>query len=327
MCAFKLKFRKVLSSTLILVALGFMFTQCDKLDDYTPEKGPKGKDPVKAYPEKCEGQEVGFQTIQKGVNGNIEKDQNLVITKKAKWQSVWQSLGLKDPKPAIDFSQSIVLAAFQGRQHSGGHQVTIRDICATKGDFSVKVKNETPKEGCAVTTALTSPYHLIKINRSDLKHSFKSQNVNFNESTEQTCKQNNKGGNGCQPVHYKPIHQSEDGLATAKQKVIKSKAAFQRLWNSMHNNETNTPDLPDVNFQDRMVVAVFQGKKPTSGYQINVTDVCKRKSNLAVTAKVQEPGPKCATLQKITYPNQLVTVPKVQGKVDFKINRAEKSCD
>lgn len=65
MCALNLKLKKVLSSALILVALGFMFTQCDKLDDYTPEKGPKGKDPVKDYPEDCEGQEVGFQTIQK----------------------------------------------------------------------------------------------------------------------------------------------------------------------------------------------------------------------------------------------------------------------
>lgn len=69
----------------------------------------------------------------------------------------------------IDFSQSILVAAFLGSRPTGGFGIKIEKAEIRRGTFRVKVKIETPPKGHLLTQTLTSPFAMARIERSALK--------------------------------------------------------------------------------------------------------------------------------------------------------------
>ena len=67
---------------------------------------------------------------------------------------------------------------------------------------------------------------------------------------------------------------------TASQRVITSTAAWVNLW-QQHSSEP----VPEVNFTQEQVVAVFAGKKPNASYSLNIISVETTNSQLIITVK------------------------------------------
>lgn len=81
-----------------------------------------------------------------------------------------------------------------------------------------------------------------------------------------------------------------------------------------------------INFNREMVIAVFHGWKPTTGYDINIRSVelvgnpsaVDANGNvLVVTVVKKKPGENCYLSQVITAPYHLVKLPRFDGKVIF----------
>ena len=119
------------------------------------------------------------------------------------------------------------------------------------------------------------------------------------------------------PVH-KPMLRTidkgtESNVDDAKTVVVRDAAAWKKLW------QGHAPDraLPAVDFSSEMVVAVFLGSRPTSGYDVAIEGVREERGALVVTYRETAPAREAMTAQILTAPYHLAAVPARAGDVRF----------
>mgnify|MGYP001627120910 CR=1 FL=1 len=107
------------------------------------------------------------------------------------------------------------------------------------------------------------------------------------------------------------------GITEPKRVVITDPKEWSEIWKQIHRGKIPIPEVPAIDFNKNMVLAVFMGQKPTSGYAIQITEVAH--SNGEVVAKLKETAPAkgAIVLQVLTQPFQIVVVPKVDTQVRF----------
>lgn len=90
---------------------------------------------------------------------------------------------------------------------------------------------------------------------------------------------------------------------------IRTQPEFETLWTLVHEND-GMP-VPLVDFDAHDVLAVFEGERPSGGYDISVVSIERTAEGaLAVTILHEEPGESCLTTSVITSPFEFVVVPK-----------------
>ena len=106
---------------------------------------------------------------------------------------------------------------------------------------------------------------------------------------------------------------------TARQVVIRSEPEWQALW-KMHS-----PDqpAPGVDFNNKTVVGIFSGSKPSAGYSVEIVGARMQGMDLVVEYVERRPGRGQMQAQILTEPFHLVSVPKQTGPVRF-LNVPEK---
>jgi PrcB C-terminal len=104
-------------------------------------------------------------------SGVTERSQRVVRTQ-AEWERLWAQVhAVQVPPPAapkIDWSREMVLAVFMGERNSGGYRVAIRGVKPGEKEIVVEVEEAGPPPGAITTEALTQPYQLVVVKRSDL---------------------------------------------------------------------------------------------------------------------------------------------------------------
>jgi hypothetical protein len=100
---------------------------------------------------------------------------------------------------------------------------------------------------------------------------------------------------------------------TVRQATVRTPAEWQALWKDHSLNEK----LPVVDFTSKMVVGVFLGTKPSTGYEVEI--VGARVDGEALVVEYVQRQPKRGTMaaQILTEPFHLVTLPRHTGQVRF----------
>lgn len=88
---------------------------------------------------------------------------------------------------------------------------------------------------------------------------------------------------------------------------------FRELYLSA--NPQSQDDVPDIDFNERDVIAVLAGRQPSGGYAVYVSDVNERDGDLDVVYTLVSPSSDCAVTTQIIYPYCFVSLAKVQGQV------------
>jgi hypothetical protein len=131
---------------------------------------------------------------------------------------------------------------------------------------------------------------------------------------------------GPQPASFETIGKhSLSGQREKQSYAVTTREEWQSLWDLVHTHVIPKPDLPEVDFSQRMVIAVFQGEQSSGGFTITITDLVKNGKKL--TAKITEvsPGTSCGVTAALTQPYHIVVTDKVR-KVKFKVKRETKEC-
>ena len=68
--------------------------------------------------------------------------------------------------------------------------------------------------------------------------------------------------------------------------------------------------LPDINFNSRAVIVVYQGQKPTGGYSIELSEIRRDGTVLALKVNERRPAFGDITTQVITSPFVVVSIPR-----------------
>ena len=121
-------------------------------------------------------QTLSFETIESGTQSNIRVPRNVVINSQEDWQTLWIEHQLGSVEiPEIDFTIQTVIGMYAGERSSGGYTLAIDHLGATGKILTVSALESIPGTGCTVTLALTSPYHLIQIPKTDKAVEFSTQ--------------------------------------------------------------------------------------------------------------------------------------------------------
>lgn len=116
---------------------------------------------------KISGIPLGDLQEWRGIYGGLSQPGQLVIKDQQSWENLWQKM-FRDSAPAIDFDRSMVVAIFMGLQRTGGYAVTILSAEEREGQLVISYQETVPGPGDYVTQALTAPYHIKVIPRSEL---------------------------------------------------------------------------------------------------------------------------------------------------------------
>jgi uncharacterized membrane protein len=105
-------------------------------------------------------------------------------------------------------------------------------------------------------------------------------------------------------------------LVETRRFLIRDRQAFAAVW-AAHAGEDAT--IPPVDFETRMVAAVFAGERPTPGYAIGVTGTTREGPDLVILIEELQPDPARVAAQIVTSPYHIVTLPRDDGTVRFNL--------
>ena len=103
-----------------------------------------------------------------------------------------------------------------------------------------------------------------------------------------------------------------------KEYVIKDISQWKTLWSLVNSRAIPQSDLPNINFDDEMVIAVFQGSHSTGGYSIEIVEILEKANSLEVTVKETSPSPGSIVTQAFTQPYHIIKTKKVDKEVLFR---------
>lgn len=115
-------------------------------------------------------QNVIFSTIAKGVQSGIVVPRHLVVRDWSEWEKLWAehtSIFIPPPPlPSVDFASEMVVGVYSGEKPTGGFSVEIREVRRTKKGLVVRYVELDPDPGAIRSSALTQPFHLVRLNRT-----------------------------------------------------------------------------------------------------------------------------------------------------------------
>jgi hypothetical protein len=106
-----------------------------------------------------------FATVAQGAMSNIEEPRNVVVRTAAEWQALWKEHDPDHPAPAVDFAESMAVGVFLGSRPTAGFAVEITAVRA-EGTRTIVEYRERRPGGDFVAQILTSPFHIIRVERS-----------------------------------------------------------------------------------------------------------------------------------------------------------------
>lgn len=103
-------------------------------------------------------------------------------------------------------------------------------------------------------------------------------------------------------------------LVEARRFVVRDAHAFAAVW-SGHAGPDDPP--PSIDFDTRMVIAVFAGHRPSPGFDVDVTGTRREADALVIMVNEREPDPRHAAAQILVSPFHIVSLPRDDGEIRF----------
>jgi hypothetical protein len=107
------------------------------------------------------------------------------------------------------------------------------------------------------------------------------------------------------------------GIKEPLQKVITTNQEWEDLWKKHVSVIVPQPPVPEVDFENNVVAAIFMGEKSKGGYQVLLKQVEPQGKDIIVHYKLVEPPANSFTLTVLTQPFILLKLPKPEGTVQL----------
>lgn len=102
------------------------------------------------------------------------------------------------------------------------------------------------------------------------------------------------------------------GIHDAEEVVIDTDEAWTRFWSRHTSHQITSKPIPVVNFDSEIVLAFFDGDKPTDGYAVSITQVqgVREEGSTFPTLVVDvEASTKPGFLDVLTQPYHIIKIP------------------
>jgi uncharacterized membrane protein len=103
-------------------------------------------------------------------------------------------------------------------------------------------------------------------------------------------------------------------VVEARRFVVRDSQSFAAIWSAHAGPDA---ELPPIDFDRRMVVAVFAGQRPTPGFDVDIAGARREGDVLVVVVNETQPDPGLVAAQVIVSPFHVVSIPRDDGEVRF----------
>lgn len=96
--------------------------------------------------------------------------------------------------------------------------------------------------------------------------------------------------------------------------IVRDLESFRLLW---REHTGSFERLPDVDFTQDMVIAIFMGEQPTGGFGAEIAGLSEDNQTLRIRVRESAPDPDRMVIQMLTAPAHLVAVPARDLQIHF----------
>lgn len=108
------------------------------------------------------------------------------------------------------------------------------------------------------------------------------------------------------------------GIEDSVRVAVRDAGGWQQAWSAVWRGSTPVPPLPQVDFQQEMVVVAALGSRPSGGYSILVDSAYRHGDHIEVVVQKQSPGARCITTAALTQPVDVARIPASTLPVRFR---------
>ncbi len=128
-------------------------------------------------------------------------------------------------------------------------------------------------------------------------------------SVEQCCALSKEKGNVEKAIEVEQEWKGYHCAYTIASKlVIKTEDRWKEIWEKVHLLRLPKPELPKIDFEKEMVVAVFMGERSSGGYEIEIRKIIKTEKEIVVEVEEKEPSPESLQSMALIQPYHIVVV-------------------
>lgn len=118
-----------------------------------------------------------FTILKESGYGGRAVESHELITNEMQYANLAKELHIENPA-TVDFAKNNAIAIFMGEKRTGGYSITIEKVTVNDDTAMVLVKNTVPEPGATLTMAITQPYCIAMIPKTD-KAEVKENPVNM----------------------------------------------------------------------------------------------------------------------------------------------------
>lgn len=107
------------------------------------------------------------------------------------------------------------------------------------------------------------------------------------------------------------------GYTETSRLVIKAEDRWKEVWGKIHRLRLPRSELPEIDFEKEMVVAVFMGIRKSGGYEIEIIKVTKTEEEIVAVVREKEPPSDSLQTMALTQPYHIVVIKRSSLPVRF----------
>ena len=107
-----------------------------------------------------------YVVLKQGEYGGRETESYEVLHSQVELDAMFRELNLEQA-PAVNFAENNVVVLFLGQKNSGGNAISIKSVQFNGNTATVNVEKITPAAGGMVTMAITTPFCIATLTKTE----------------------------------------------------------------------------------------------------------------------------------------------------------------
>jgi len=109
--------------------------------------------------------------------------------------------------------------------------------------------------------------------------------------------------------------------------IIRDSVALVALWTIQNLGFAGVAEIPVIDFNQDMILALFLGSRISGGFTIKVESIEELSTQMIINILESVPGTGCPVTLGFTQPFQIVKIPKTDKTIVFQIRSATFNCN
>ncbi len=231
---------------------------------------------------------IPHEIIEEGQHSNIHEPIENMIWNNNQWVAFYAGHKPGEPAPPINFEGHGVAVIMLGDRPTTGFWVRLDDVCIDDMGVHIRYTEMIPGPDCEVEQVITQPYAFVVMAKHPVPYIFE-KNVEIYGCPDEDCL-----------AFELLVEGPHSGWHNMNRQVFFEMATWHEFWTTHSPGEPPPP----VNFEHYIVVAIAKGDHPTTGFFIELNDICFNENENAwiVDYDFFVPGPDVPVDQVITQP-------------------------